>query len=87
MHISFLYPSDVAGPNVHVITVIEYVDKQEKHMTAKEMECLEEIGVEYFCQCPRERRIKLLHVRKFSFSHIDNLRSSKFAHARKVFQK
>lgn len=39
----YIYP-DVAGSNVHVITVIEYVDKQEIHMTAKEMECLDEIA-------------------------------------------
>lgn len=29
---------------MHVITVIEYVDKQEIHMTAKEMERLDEIA-------------------------------------------
>lgn len=37
-------PPDVAGSNVHVITVIEYIDKQEIYMTAKEMERLDEIG-------------------------------------------
>jgi len=36
---------------VHVITIIEYVDKQEIYMTVKEMECLDEIGkVAYFLQ-------------------------------------
>lgn len=29
---------------MHVITVIEYVDKQEIYMTAREMEHLDEIG-------------------------------------------
>lgn len=49
----FYIPPDVIGHNVHVITVIEYVDKQEKYMTVKEMERLEEIEVEYFCQRPQ----------------------------------
>lgn len=36
-HIIYTSPGIIAS-NVHVIVVIEYVDKQEKYMTAKEME-------------------------------------------------
>jgi len=43
MRIFRYIPPDVIESNVHVITVIEYVDKQEIHMTAKEMERLDEI--------------------------------------------
>jgi len=43
MRIFRYIPPDVIDSNAHVITVIEYVDKQEIHMTAKEMERLDEI--------------------------------------------
>jgi len=43
MRIFRYIPPDAIDSNVHVITVIEYVDKQEIHMTAKEMERLDEI--------------------------------------------
>lgn len=47
---------NVAGSNVHVIIIIEYVDKQEIYMTAKEMERLDEIGMEYF-----RHHLQILH--------------------------
>lgn len=59
---------------MHVIAVIEYVDKQEKYTTAKKMERLEEIKVEYFCQrlSLHKLYIRLLYMKIFN-SCVNNL--------------